>query len=82
MSFTTQIIKSQRNSFPRNSQQELTTIEANLNESDARASYLRDNVKIREIMLDASKRLTSDNALVSNIPVVDTHCHFDLIFDR
>ena len=36
------------------------------------------SVKLRETMLTISKRLTTTQSLV----LVDTHCHFDLIFDR
>jgi hypothetical protein len=30
-------------------------------------------------MINVSQRLTQDH---DSIPIVDTHCHFDLIFDR
>ena len=33
-------------------------------------------------MINASKRLTQDQNCLIDLPIVDTHCHFDLIFDR
>jgi glucuronate isomerase len=33
-------------------------------------------------MINASKRLTQNQDSISELPIVDTHCHFDLIFDR
>ncbi len=72
----------QRSSIQRNSQRQLTTIENNFNASEVRSNYFRDVSKIREIMMNASKRLTQDLDSTSTLPIVDTHCHFDLIFDR
>ncbi|CAF0849742.1 unnamed protein product [Adineta steineri] len=73
---STDISSTQRNVNRRYS----TTTENQLNESEMRSNYFRDVTKIRDIMLNASKRLTNENDLP--IPIVDTHCHFDLIFDR
>lgn len=36
------------------------------------------SVRLRDTMINISKRLTK----INSIPIVDTHCHFDLIFDR
>lgn len=47
-----------------------------------RSIYFRNVEKIRELMLQASKRLTEDLIPTTSLPIVDTHCHFDLIFDR
>ncbi|UJR26729.1 hypothetical protein I4U23_008044 [Adineta vaga] len=74
----TEVIRTRRSFNQRNS----TTMEWKINESEARANYFRDVAKIREIMLNVSKRLTTDNNLMSPLRIVDTHCHFDLIFDR
>ncbi|CAF3418912.1 unnamed protein product [Rotaria sp. Silwood1] len=82
---TTEIITTQRSINQRNSHRQTiatTTIETSLNESEARSNYFRDVAKIREIMIDVSKRLTKDNDSLTKLPIVDTHCHFDLIFDR
>jgi hypothetical protein len=57
-------------------------MESNFNESEARSNYFRQVAKIREIMINVSKRLIQENDSISSIPIVDTHCHFDLIFDR
>ncbi len=38
----------------------------------------RTSSKLRMTMINISKRLTQMQELV----IVDTHCHFDLIFDR
>jgi hypothetical protein len=59
-----------------------TTMENNLNESENRSNYFREVKTIREIMLNVSKRLTQDLDSSTSLPIVDTHCHFDLIFDR
>ncbi|CAF4225344.1 unnamed protein product, partial [Rotaria sp. Silwood2] len=79
---TTEIITTQRSVNQRNSQRQTTTIETGLNESEARSNYFRDVAKIREIMTNVSKRLTKENDSTTKLPIVDTHCHFDLIFDR
>ena len=77
------MVTTTQNGIQRNSQhQTLTTIETNLNESETRSNYFRDVAKIREIMIRASKRLRKENDPISKLPLVDTHCHFDLIFDR
>ncbi|CAF1453084.1 unnamed protein product [Adineta ricciae] len=76
--FKTETIRTRRSV----DQRHLTTIETTLLESEARSNYFRDVKNIREIMLDASKRLTTDNNLMLPLSIVDTHCHFDLIFDR
>lgn len=57
-------------------------MENNYNESEARSNYFRDVSKIRQIMMNVSKRLTQDIDPMTRLPIVDTHCHFDLIFDR
>ena len=72
----------ERRSLQRNSRQHSTTIENTLSETEARANYFRNVEKTREIMLQVSKRLTQDLISSSTLPIVDTHCHFDLIFDR
>ncbi|CAF1016011.1 unnamed protein product [Rotaria sordida] len=82
VSLTTEIITTQRSVNQRNSQRQTTTIETSLNESEARLNYFRDVEKIREIMINVSKRLIQENDSITKIPIVDTHCHFDLIFDR
>ena len=71
-----------RNPNQRYSLQSTTTIENSLNESEARSNYFRSVATIREIMVNASNRLTKDIGSMSTLPIVDTHCHFDLIFDR
>ncbi|CAF3653405.1 unnamed protein product [Rotaria socialis] len=81
ISLTTESITIKRNSRQRNSQQS-TSIETSLNESEARSNYFRNVANIREIMINASNRLTKDIGSISTLPIVDTHCHFDLIFDR
>lgn len=50
--------------------------------STNRSSNFYDGAKVREIMLQASQRLTKDLDSLTPLPIVDTHCHFDLIFDR
>ncbi len=71
---------SQRHSHRRSTP--TTTMENNLNESENRSNHFREVKNIREIMLKASKRLTQDLDSSTSLPIVDTHCHFDLIFDR
>jgi hypothetical protein len=66
----------------RSNHRQATSIEKGLNESETRSNYFRDTSKIREIMINVSKRLTSENDSIPGLPLVDTHCHFDLIFDR
>lgn len=63
-------------------QQQTTTIERDLSECEARANYFRDVARLREIMMNVSKRLIKENDAKLELPIVDTHCHFDLIFDR
>ena len=53
-------------------------MENNLNDSN----HYHEAKNIREIMVKASKRLTKDLDSSTSLPIVDTHCHFDLIFDR
>ena len=48
----------------------------------SRSSNFYDGAKVREIMINASKRLTNDLDSLTSLPIVDTHCHFDIIFDR
>ena len=66
----------------RSTQRQTTSIEKGLNEFESRSNYFRDTSKIRDIMINASKRLTAENDSIPGLPLVDTHCHFDLIFDR
>lgn len=79
---TTASLTEHRPSSQRNSRRQSTTIENTFTENEARANYFRNVEKTREIMLQASKRLTKDLLPSSSLPMVDTHCHFDLIFDR
>jgi hypothetical protein len=73
-------LTTQRRSLQRNSHRQST--ENNINESENRSNYFRDVKKVRDIMLNVSKRLTQDLDSLTSLPIVDTHCHFDLIFDR
>ena len=51
-------------------------------ESEARSNYFRNVKQIREVMINVSKRLITESDILPGLPLVDTHCHFDLIFDR
>ena len=73
---------SQRRSVHGYYQRQLTTTENNLNQSDARANHSRDVKKVRDIMANVSNRFVRDHGVRSALSIVDTHCHFDLIFDR
>lgn len=62
--------------------QELTTTEKNLVESEARSNYFRQVETTRDVMMNVAQRLTRGLPPSMIIPIVDTHCHFDLIFER
>jgi hypothetical protein len=51
-------------------------------ESNSLSVQLQHTDKIREFMQHVCQRLTKNLDMSTFIPIVDTHCHLDLIFDR
>ncbi len=68
------ILKLKLNLLYSNQHEQSTSNETN---SDYLNSF-HTSVLLRETMINISKRLTK----VKSLSLVDTHCHFDLIFDR
>lgn len=63
-------------------QRSTTSIEQSLIDSEERSTYFQNVTQTREIMRNVSQRLREDLDPSIPFPLVDTHCHFDLIFER
>ena len=57
-------------------------MENNLTQLDARTNRFLDVKKVRDVMANVSERFIREHGVRSALSIVDTHCHFDLIFDR